>query len=228
RLEEGEYVETAIPVHEFDDEHYLVFATRNGIIKKTVLSAYSNIRVNGVKAVKLDEDDELISTKLSDGKQTIMLATANGQACRFHETEVRPMGRVARGVIGIRLAKGDKVVSMAVVGEEGTLLTVTENGYGKRSFISEYRKTHRGSKGVKTIITNERNGKVIWVKEVKDDEEIMLTSKNGMIVRIPVKDVRIQGRNTMGVRLMRLNEGDKVVSVAKIVENSEEENNTQG
>ena len=217
RLEEGEYVETAIPIHEFDDEHYLVFATRNGIIKKTVLSAYSNIRVNGVKAVKLDEDDELISTKLSDGKQTIMLATANGQACRFYETEVRPMGRVTRGVIGIRLAKGDKVVSMAVIGEEGTLLTVTENGYGKRSFISEYRKTHRGSKGVRTIITNERNGKVIWVKEVKNDEEIMLTSKNGMIVRIPVKDVRIQGRNTMGVRLMKLNEGDKVVSVAKII-----------
>ena len=223
RLEEGEYVETAIPVHEFDDEHYLVFATRKGIIKKTVLSAYSNIRVNGVRAIKLDEDDELISTKLSDGKQTIMIATANGQACRFHESEVRPMGRVTRGVIGIRLGKDDKAVSMAIVSEEGTLLTITENGYGKRSPISEYRKTHRGSKGVRTIITNERNGKVIWVKEVTDDDEIMVTSREGMIVRIPVKDIRIQGRNTMGVRIMKLNEGDKVVSVAKIVENGEEE-----
>lgn len=222
RLENGEYVETAIPIHEFDDEHYLVFATRKGIIKKTVLSAYSNIRVNGVKAIKLDEDDELISTKLSDGKQTIMIATANGQACRFHESEVRPMGRVTRGVIGIRLSKDDKAVSMAIVGEEGTLLTVTENGYGKRSFIKDYRKTHRGSKGVRTIITNERNGKVIWVKEVKDDDEIMVTSRDGMIVRIPVKDIRIQGRNTMGVRIMKLNEGDKVVSVAKIIKNSEE------
>ena len=225
RLEEGEYVETAIPIHEFDDEHYLVFATKKGIIKKTALSAYSNVRVNGIRAINLDEDDELISTKLSDGKQTIMIATANGQACRFNEEEVRPMGRVTRGVIGIRLNKDDKVVSMAIVGEEGNLLTVTENGFGKRSPIQEYRKTHRGSKGVRTIITNERNGKVIYVKEVTDEDEIMLTSKEGMMVRVPVIDIRIQGRNTMGVTIMRLNEGDKVVSVAKIVEEEEEGDN---
>ena len=221
RLEDGEYVETAIPIHEFDDQHYLVFITKNGIIKKTALSSYSNIRVNGVRAINLEEGDELIETKLSDGKQTIMIATANGQACRFNEKETRPMGRVTRGVIGIRLRKSDKVVSMAVVEEEGNLLTITENGYGKRSPISEYRKTHRGSKGVRTIITNERNGKVIYVKEVEEEDEIILTSKEGMIVRIPVKDIRIQGRSTMGVRIMRLNEGDKVVSVAKIVENGE-------
>jgi DNA gyrase subunit A len=223
RLEEGEYVETAIPIHEFDDEHYLVFITKNGIIKKTALSAYSNIRVNGVRAINLEEDDELVETKLSDGKQTIMIATANGQACRFNEQEARPMGRVTHGVIGIRLRKGDRVVSMAVVGEEGNLLTITENGFGKRSPISEYRKTHRGSKGVRTIVTNKRNGQVLYVKEVVEEDEIMLTSKEGMIVRIPVKDVRIQGRNTMGVRIMRLNEGDKVVSVAKIVEKDEED-----
>jgi len=223
RLEEGEYVETAIPIHEFDDEHYLVFATKNGIIKKTKLSSYSNIRVNGVRAIKLDEDDELIQTKLSDGKQTIMIATANGQACRFSEEETRPMGRVTRGVIGIRLRKGDRVVSMAIVGEEGNLLTITENGFGKRSHISEYRKTHRGSKGVRTIITNERNGQVIYVKEVTDEDEIILTSKDGMIVRIPVKDIRIQGRNTMGVTIMRLNDDDKVVSVSKIVEKDDQE-----
>jgi DNA gyrase subunit A len=223
RLEEREEVETAIPIHEFDDEHYLVFATRNGIIKKTALSAYSNIRVNGVKAIKLDENDELISTRLSDGKQTIMIATADGQACRFNEEETRPMGRVTRGVIGIRLRKDDKVVSMAVVGEQGNLITITENGFGKRSPIQEYRKTHRGSKGVRTIITNERNGKVIYVREVIDEDELMLTSKEGMMVRIPVKDIRIQGRSTMGVTIMKLNEGDKVVSVAKIVENDEED-----
>ncbi len=222
RLEEGEYIETTIPVHEFDDEHYLVFATKKGIIKKTKLSAYSNIRVNGIRAINLDKDDELINIKLSDGKQTIMIATANGQACRFNEEEARPMGRATRGVIGIRLGKGDKVVSMAVVGEEGNLLTITENGYGKRSAIQEYRKTHRGSKGVRTIITNERNGRVIYVKELTDEDEIMLTSKDGMMVRIPVKDIRIQGRNTMGVRIMRLNEDDKVVSVAKIIESNEE------
>ena len=223
RLEEGEVVETAIPIHEFDDEHYLVFATKNGIIKKTVLSAYSHIRVNGVRAIRLDEDDELIETRLSDGNQTIMIATANGQACRFNEQEARAMGRVTRGVIGVRLNKGDKVVSMAVVGEEGNLLTITENGYGKRSPISEYRKTHRGSKGVRTIVTNERNGQVIYVKEVVDEDQIMLTSKEGMIVRIPVSGIRIQGRNTMGVTIMRLNKGDKVVSVAKIMESDDGE-----
>jgi DNA gyrase subunit A len=219
RFEEGEYVETTIPIHEFDDEHFLVFVTKNGIIKKTALSAYRNIRVNGIRAIKLDENDELIGTRLSDGKQTIMIATKNGQACRFNEEEARFMGRVTRGVIGIRLGKGDKVVSMAVVGEEGNLLTITENGFGKRSPIQQYRKTHRGSKGVRTIITNERNGKVIWVKEVEEENEIMITSKDGMMVRIPVKDIRIQGRSTMGVTIMRLNKGDKVVSVAKIIDN---------
>jgi DNA gyrase subunit A len=224
RLEEGEYVETAIPIPEFDDEHYLVFSTRRGIIKKTVLSAYSNIRVNGIRAINLDEDDELVSTKLSDGNQTIMISSANGQACRFSEKEVRPMGRVTRGVIGMKLATGDKVVSMAVVSEEGTLLTITENGFGKRSPIQDYRKTHRGSKGVRTIIVNERNGKVIFVKEVEEDDEMILTSKDGMVVRIPVNGIRVQGRNTMGVRVMRLNEADKVVSVSKIVENGENNN----
>ncbi len=225
RLEGGEYVETAIPIHEFDEQHYLVFATKKGIIKKTVLSAYSNVRVNGIRAIRLDEDDELINTKLSDGKQTVMIATANGQACRFDEKEVRPMGRVTRGVIGVRLRKDDKVVSMAIVGEEGNLMTVTENGYGKRSPIETYRKTHRGSKGVRTIITNERNGKVIWVREVIDEDELMLTSMDGMMVRVPVKDIRTMGRSTMGVTIMRLNKKDKVVSIAKIIEDENDENN---
>ncbi|MFH1013134.1 MAG: DNA gyrase subunit A [Thermoplasmatota archaeon] len=222
-LDEGEVVETTIPIHAFDDEHYLVFATKKGHIKKTVLSAYQNIRVNGIRAIHLEEDDELIGTQLSDGTQTIMLATAKGQACRFNEAEVRPMGRVARGVRGVRLNQGDVVVSMAIVGEEGDLLTITENGFGKRTIISEYRKTHRGSKGVKTIVTNERNGQVIYVRELTDDDEIMLTSREGMVVRIPVKDIRTQGRNTMGVRVMRLNEGDSVVSVAKIIETTDGE-----
>ena len=223
RLEEGEHVETAIPIHEFDDEHYLVFSTKNGIIKKTVLSAYSNIRVNGIKAINLDEDDELIGIKLSDGDQTIMISSSNGQACRFSEKEIRPMGRVTRGVIGIRLkSKDDAVVSMAVVSEEGSLLTITENGFGKRSPIQEYRHTHRGSKGVRTIVTNERNGKVLFVNEVTDDQEIILTTKLGMNVRIPVKDIRSQGRNTMGVRIMRLNEGDKVVSVTQVMSEDDE------
>ncbi len=227
-LDEGEVVETTIPIHAFDDEHYLVFATKKGHIKKTVLSAYQNIRVNGIRAIHLEEDDELIGTQLSDGTQTIMLATAKGQACRFNESEVRPMGRVARGVRGVRLNQGDVVVSMAIVGEEGDLLTITENGFGKRTIISEYRKTHRGSKGVKTIVTNERNGQVMYVRELTDDNEIMLTSREGMVVRIPVKDIRTQGRNTMGVRVMRLNEGDSVVSVAKIIETADGEGEEAG
>jgi DNA gyrase subunit A len=221
RLEDGEYVETAIPINEFDDDHFLIFSTLKGIIKKTVLSAYSNIRVNGIRAIILDEGDELISTKLSDGKQNIIIASSNGQACRFDEGEIRPIGRVTRGVKGIKLEKNDKVVSMDVVSEDGNLLTITENGFGKRSKINSYRKTHRGSKGVKTIITNERNGKVIYVREASDDDEIILATKNGMIVRVPVKDIRIQGRNTMGVRIMKLNKGDKVVSVSKVMENNE-------
>ncbi len=216
RLDEGEKIETAIPIHEFDDTHYLIFATKKGIIKKTALSAYGNVRANGIRAINLDEGDELIDTELSDGKRTIMIASSNGQACRFNEKEVRPMGRVTRGVIGLRLAKGDSVVAMAVVDEKGALISITENGFGKRSPIETYRKTHRGSKGVRTIITNERNGKVIYVSQVAGDDEILLTSEQGMNVRIPVKDIREQGRNTMGVRLMRLNEGDKVVSVVKI------------
>jgi len=219
RLEEGETIETAIPIHEFDDQHYLVFVTKKGIIKKTALLEYGNIRVNGVRAINLEEGDELVSTKLSDGKQVIMIATANGQACRFNEKEARSMGRVTHGVIGIRLNKKDKVVSMDVVGEKGDLLTITENGFGKRSSIQDYRMTHRGSKGVRTIVTNERNGQVIFVKDVTDQDQIIITSKNGMIVRVPVIDIRSQGRNTMGVRIMRLNEGDKVVSVAKLIEN---------
>ena len=223
RLDEGETVQTAIPIHDFDDEHYLVFSTKKGIIKKTVLSAYQHIRVNGVRAVRLEEGDELIGTRLSDGNQTIMLATAHGQACRFNEQEVRPMGRVTRGVIGIRMNKGDEVVSMAVVGEEGDLLTITENGFGKRTAIAEYRKTHRGSKGVRTIITNERNGNVIFVREASDEDEIMLTSREGMVVRIPVEGIRKQGRNTMGVTVMRMNKGDTVVSVAKVISNGNDE-----
>jgi len=223
RLDKDEFVQTAIPIHEFDENHFLVFSTKKGLIKKTVLSAYQNVRVNGIRAVRLEEDDELVGTRLSDGSQTIMLATAKGQACRFNETEVRPMGRVTRGVIGVRLNPKDYVVSVAIVGEDGDLLTITENGFGKRTPISEYRKTHRGGKGVRTIITNERNGHVIFVRELTDEDEIMLTSRDGMVVRIPVKDIRRQGRNTMGVRVMRLNEGDSVVSVAKMVESSDDE-----
>ncbi len=218
RLEEGEKIETAVPIHEFDDQHYLIFATKKGTIKKTVLSAYGNIRVNGIIAIKVEEGDELMGVELSDGTKTVMIATAGGQACRFNEKELRPMGRATHGVIGIRLKnKNDSVVAMTVVDITGSLFTMTENGFGKRSPIDEYRMTHRGSKGVRTIVTNERNGNVIFVSQVTDDHELIITTEQGMTVRIPVRDIREQGRNTMGVRIMRLNEGDKVVSVTQVL-----------
>jgi DNA gyrase subunit A len=214
RLEEDERIETALPIHEFDDKRYLIFATRKGLIKKTVLSAYGNIRVNGIIALKLEEGDDLMGVKLSDGTKTVMIATAGGQACRFNERELRPIGRATHGVIGIRLKnKQDHVVAMTVVDITGSLLTITENGFGKRSPIDEYRMTHRGSKGVRTIITNKRNGNVVFVSQVADDNELIITTEQGMTVRIPVQDIREQGRSTMGVRIMRLNEGDRVVSV---------------
>ncbi|MCU0850546.1 MAG: DNA gyrase subunit A [Candidatus Thermoplasmatota archaeon] len=218
RLEEGEKIETAVPIHEFDDSHYLIFTTKKGTIKKTVVSSYGNIRVNGIIAIKLEEGDELMGVTLSDGTKTVMIATALGQACRFNERELRPMGRATHGVIGIRLKnKNDSVVAMTVVDITGSLFTMTENGFGKRSPIDEYRMTHRGSKGVRTIVTNERNGKVIFVSQVTDDHELIITTEHGMTVRIPVRDIREQGRNTMGVRIMRLNEGDKVVSVTQVL-----------
>jgi DNA gyrase subunit A len=225
RLEEGEKIETAVPIHEFDDTHFLIFTTKQGTIKKTVLSAYGNIRVNGIIAIKLEEGDELMSVELSDGAKTVMIATAGGQACRFNERELRPMGRATHGVIGIRLKnKKDRVVAMTVVDITGSLFTITENGFGKRSPIDEYRMTHRGSKGVRTIVTNERNGNVVFVSQVNDENELIITTEHGMTVRIPVRDIREQGRNTMGVRIMRLNEGDKVVSVTitKILEENGE------
>jgi DNA gyrase subunit A len=224
RLEEGEKIETAVPIHEFDDQHYLIFTTKQGTIKKTVLSAYGNIRVNGIIAIKLEEGDELMGVELSDGTKTVMIATAGGQACRFNERELRPTGRATHGVIGIRMKnKKDHVVAMTVVEITGSLFTITENGFGKRSPIDEYRMTHRGSKGVRTIITNERNGPVVFVSQVTDDHELIITTEHGMTVRIPVRDIREQGRNTMGVRIMRLNEGDKVVSVTQVVAENDNE-----
>ncbi|HER45736.1 MAG TPA: hypothetical protein ENO12_02860, partial [Thermoplasmatales archaeon] len=224
RLEEGEKIETAVPIHEFDDTQYLIFTTKKGTIKKTVLSAYGNIRVNGIIAIKLEQGDELMGVQLSDGAKTVMIATARGQACRFNERELRPMGRATHGVIGIRLKdKKDAVVAMTVVDITGSLFTMTENGFGKRSPIDEYRMTHRGSKGVRTIVTNERNGNVVFVSQVTDDNELIITTEQGMTVRIPVRDIREQGRNTMGVRIMRLNEGDKVVSVTQVLAEPDKE-----
>jgi DNA gyrase subunit A len=189
----------------------LIFATKKGIVKKTRLSAFAHVRANGIRAIRL-KNDEVIAVDYSKDEEEIMLASANGQATYFNEKELRPLSRATYGVRGIKLREGDKVISM-IIGKDVDVLTITENGYGKRTPVSKYRKTHRSSKGVRTIITNERNGKVIAIKGVKPDDEIILTTLMGMVERIPVNGVRLQGRNTQGVRLIRLKKGDKVISV---------------
>jgi len=221
-LEEGEKVLDTIPVKDFDDQHFLVFATKKGIIKKTKLSAYAHVRSSGIIALGLEPGDELVDTRLTDGKKEVVIATKDGQAVRFEESEVRSMGRPAKGVIGIRLYPGDEVVSMAAVTSDSKLLSITENGYGKMSLVSGYRKTKRGGRGVITIKTGDRNGKVIAALDVLEDDELIVTSTGGMVIRIPVTDIRVMGRATMGVTIMRLRNGDRVTAVARLVGEKEE------
>jgi DNA gyrase subunit A len=223
RLIEGEKIQAMIPVHEFKEDHHVVFVTRNGTIKKTKLPAYSRPRENGIWAIKLAENDELVDAKLTDGTKEIVIATADGKANRFNEKEARHLGRYTTGVRGIRLRKGDEVRGLAVVDPEAILLSITENGYGKRSRVADYRCTHRGSQGVINMKTDERNGRVITVLAVDEDNELIVTSQNGLVIRIPIQGISIIGRATKGVRVMNLNEGDKVVAVARMLREDEEE-----
>jgi len=222
-LVDGEKVVNTIPVKLFTDETYLVFATQNGTIKKTKLSAYANIRQSGIIAIRLDDGDNVVDTAITDGTREIILATKKGLAARFNETDVRPTGRATYGVRGIRLGKGDEVVSMAIVSPKDQLLTVTENGYGKRSLVEDYRRIRRGGKGVITIKTGGRNGEVITAKLVEDDNELIITSVKGMVIRIPVTGISLLGRATMGVRLMKLKESDRITAVTRLIGESEGE-----
>ena len=222
-LEEGERVMNTIPVKLFDEGNFLVFATKKGSIKKTRLSAYSHVRQSGIIAIKLDEGDEVVATALTDGSKEIILATKKGLAARFDEKDARPIGRGTYGVRGIRLQKGDEVISMAIVMPKDQLLTVTEKGNGKRSLVEDYRKIHRGGKGVITIKTGGRNGDVVNVKVVNSDDQLIVTSVRGMVIRMPVHGISLQGRATMGVRLMKLKEGDRVTAIARLVGATEEE-----
>ena len=215
KLDQSENVITAIPIKSFEKDGYLIFATRKGIVKRCKIDLFKNIRSNGIIAIDL-RGDELVDVILSSGNDDIFIASKNGQACWFSEKEIRPMGRNAMGVIGIRLKEDDEVVSLDVTKEDRDILTITENGFGKRTALKDYRKTHRGSKGVRTIITNERNGKVVFAKSVKEDDEIIILTRAGMISRIKVKDIRRQGRNTAGVKVMKLKEGDKIVCVSRL------------
>jgi DNA gyrase subunit A len=216
-LGKDEKIAAFVPVREFDDEHYVVMATRNGTIKKTVLSAFGNPRRGGINAMNIPDDDVLIETDLTNGSFDIILATKGGQAIRFPESRVRDMGRAAYGVRGIALRKGDEVIGMVVAKREATLLSVTRNGYGKRSPISDYRVTNRGGKGVINIRSTERNGPVIAVKEVLDPDELMLITQKGIVVRISIKSITTIGRATQGVKLINLDKGDKLVDVARVV-----------
>jgi DNA gyrase subunit A len=223
RLEKGERIAATIPVDAFDETRYLLFATSRGLIKKTSLKAYSHPRVTGIWAIKLRPGDELVEVRLTDGTKDVILATRQGKAVRFREEEVRPIGRYTSGVKGVRLRKDDAVVGMAIVDANAVLLTVTERGYGKRSRVADYRRTRRGAQGVITIRTTPRNGPVVAVRQVDDGDELLLTSERGMVIRIPVRDVRVMGRATQGVRIMRLREGDKVNALARLVTEQEEE-----
>jgi len=215
-LGEGESVTAMIPVSVFADDTYLLMGTKSGTVKKSQLSSFSNPRKGGIIAVTLLDDDELVNVALTDGSRDVVMVSRHGKAIRFAESDVRPMGRSARGVRGMRLEAGDEVVSMDIVDENATLLTITENGFGKRTEFKEYRTMHRGGRGVITIVTSLRNGPVMNVKSVQQEDEVMLTSSEGIIIRIPVRDIRVQGRNTQGVKIMNVRPGDMVVGVARI------------
>ena len=220
-LEEGEKVVNTVCASGFPEDRYLVFCTRNGLFKKTSLSAYGNVRAKGIKAIKLEDGDELIETGITDGSEQIIIDSADGQAVRFDETDARPMGRDTMGVKGMTLNPGDRVVSMAVVRPGDRLLTVSENGYGKISDVDDYRKTRRGGKGVITIKTDERNGQVVSVRKVNPGDQ--LTSASGKIIRIDTDEIRETGRNAKGVRVMDMRNGDKVVAVEPVMTEEQEE-----
>ncbi|MCX8196938.1 MAG: DNA gyrase subunit A [Candidatus Micrarchaeota archaeon] len=212
---EGEKVCAWVKTKDFSPEEYLIMVTKNGIIKRTQMTEYCRPRKGGIIAITLKEGDMLIDAKKTDGKREVILATSEGMAIRFPEKQIREIGRTGQGVIGIRLKKGDCVVGMAV-DDAPTLLTVTENGYGKRTLLSDYRLQARGGQGVKNIKTAGRNGKVVGILSVSDEDEILVVSSGGKIIRMPAKEISIIGRNTSGVRLMKLEENEKVVAIERV------------
>ncbi|MBW2980227.1 DNA gyrase subunit A [Candidatus Woesearchaeota archaeon] len=214
-LDKDEKVTAFILVEEFDPQKYLLMVTKNGLVKKTNLAEFSRPRRGGIRALELQQNDRLIGVKLTDGSKQIIIATKNGMAVKFNEKDIRSMGRTAKGVRGIRLRE-DEVIGTVIGNDEKTLLTITENGYGKRTKISEYRLISRGGSGVRNIICSERNGKVISIKSVSDEDDIMLISKQGIAIRTNARGISVIGRNTQGVRLMRIAPEDKVMAAAKI------------
>ncbi|MBU1224232.1 MAG: DNA gyrase subunit A [Gammaproteobacteria bacterium] len=223
-LEDGEKINALLPVKTFDDDHYVFMATSNGIVKKTPLSDFSRPRTAGIIAVGLDEGDFLIGASITDGRHDVMLFSDGGKAVRFDENDVRPMGRTARGVIGMKLAKGKKLISLLVAEDENDfVLTATENGFGKRTPIAEYTRHARATQGMIAIQTSERNGKVVAATLVKPDDEIMLITTGGVLIRTRVKEIRAMSRSTQGVTLINLDKGEKLISLEKLAETDNEE-----
>ena len=221
-LRPEEKLSAFLPVREFQEDRYLLFATRRGLVKKTDLMQYASPRPSGIIAIALEEGDEVIGVRLTDGALEAILSTRDGQAIRFRGDEVRAMGRDTYGVRGMKLDEGDEVVALDLVEAGATLLAVAENGYGKRTEMAEYRLTRRGGKGIITMKTTEKTGRVTGVRMVTDDDQIMLVTSGGKVIRLRVNEIRVIGRNTQGVRLIDLEEGERVVAVARLAEREEE------
>jgi DNA gyrase subunit A len=224
-----ETVTAFLPVRDLHEEDKFVFmVTKKGTVKKTALKAYSNPRANGIIALEIDKGDELMDVQLTSGSDNVLIATYKGMAIRFPETDARPMGRTARGVIGIRLDEGDYVVGMSIAQDDRTVLSVTEHGYGKRTQVGEYRLQHRGGSGIINIKTSERNGNVVSMMTVDDNDELVLVATDGIVIRTSVKDIRTIGRNTQGVTVMKPQEGARVSAVAKAVPDDSEDDGVPG
>lgn len=224
QLAQGEKIAAVIPVADYNEDLYVLMATRNGLIKKTKLSEYSNIRKTGIQGITLKEDDELIDVRLTDGTNDVVMVTRSGLSIRFTEEDVRAVGRTSMGVKGITLSKDDKVIGMEPISDEnGYILAITENGFGKRTEVEEYRRQGRAGKGVLTYKTTAKTGHIIGIKIVNDTDDVMMITDTGVVIRINVKDISVLGRNTQGVTLMRTSDGGKVMNIAKIPKTDEVE-----
>ncbi len=221
-LEQNEKVAAYVAVKEFDEKHFVAFATKQGVIKKTALTEFSNPRKGGINAITIDDKDALIEAKITDGTADIMLGTEQGQAIRFHESEVREMGRTAGGVKGIDLEKGDAVVGMVMLKRDASILVVSEHGYGKRSELRDYKVQHRGGSGLITMKATDKTGKMISIMEVVDDDDLMIITSKGVVIRQNVRDIKVISRNTSGVRLIKLDKDDSIGDVARVIPEDEE------
>ncbi len=228
-LQEGERINAVVPIHEFEENKFVFMVTAQGTVKKTSLDAFSRPRQAGIIAIELEAGDRLVGVDITDGAKQIILCSSGGKAIRFDENDVRPMGRTAAGVRGIRLPEGEEVISLIILESQGMVLTASEHGYGKRTPVDDFPIHGRGGQGVIALQVTERNGRVVGALQVKPDDEIMLISSSGTLVRTPVSDISVQGRNTQGVRLIRLDEGDRLVGMERIIaEGGEGDENGEG